>query len=84
MEYVLIWLIFGFLAAAVYRNKNRSALTGFLAGAILGPLGLVLALASSDNMARCPMCAEKVQPKAFVCKHCGHELRKLPTWEDSN
>jgi len=81
MEYVAIWLICGFLAAGVYRNKNRSAFLGFLAGAILGPVGLFLAFASSENMDRCFKCAEKVQPKAYICKHCGHELRKMPSWD---
>ncbi|OQY56782.1 MAG: hypothetical protein B6245_17875 [Desulfobacteraceae bacterium 4572_88] len=26
----------------------------------------------------CPKCAERVQLKAYVCKHCGYEFRSLP------
>ena len=44
-----IWLICGLLAAYIYRNKGRSEITGFIAGLLLGPLGVVLALVSSTD-----------------------------------
>lgn len=28
-----------------------------------------------ESMKRCPQCAERVMPKARVCKHCGHEFK---------
>jgi len=43
----VIWLICGLLGAYIYRNKGRSEVTGFLAGFLLGPLGVVLTLVSS-------------------------------------
>lgn len=31
-------------------------------------------LTDSESMKPCPRCAEKILPKARVCRHCGHEL----------
>lgn len=49
LGYIFIWFICGLIAAAIYKNKGRSALTGFLAGMLLGPIGILLALASGKN-----------------------------------
>lgn len=32
---------------------------------------------ASQPGARCPLCAEAVQPTARVCKHCGSEITPL-------
>ncbi len=36
-------------------------------------------LDSVENMKICPQCAEKVLPKAKVCKHCGYSFETLNT-----
>lgn len=40
---VLIWLACGLVAGHIHESKGRSRATGFLAGFILGPLGIILA-----------------------------------------
>ncbi|GBC62786.1 Uncharacterized protein DENIS_3763 [Desulfonema ishimotonii] len=30
-----------------------------------------------ENMKTCPACAEKVMPKAKVCKHCGYQFKSI-------
>lgn len=65
--------------------------SGFWAGVVLGPIGVLLAIASSphragqeelllkDNLHRkCPDCAEIVKAEAKICRYCGNELPKLP------
>ena len=49
MIYVGIWVVCGLCAGTIYQQKGRSFGVGFLAGVILGPLGLLLALCSSKK-----------------------------------
>jgi hypothetical protein len=54
---------------------------GFIVGAALGILGIIvigLAPASTAGMATCSRCAEKVQAAALVCRHCGAALTPTP------
>ncbi len=52
-------------------QKRRSAALGLIAGLLLGPLAVLLALASGRaNMMRCPNCRENIDRDARVCPHC--------------
>lgn len=78
MELLVIWLVCAVVAASIYAQKRRSALLGFLAGLILGPLGVVLALASGrGHTARCPFCQETIDKKASICPRCRSSLMEV-------
>jgi ribosomal protein L32 len=85
--YVVVWLICGFAAAAIYSNKGRSGAAAFIVGVLFGPIGVLLALLSSRDTAaverkaltegaikKCPYCGELVRREAVVCKHCGRDI----------
>lgn len=87
MEFLVIWLVCGIIAAIIGTNKGRSGCGWFLVGVLLGPLGIILALVvakdteevekrniQSGEMKKCPFCAELVRKEAVVCKHCGMSL----------
>jgi hypothetical protein len=83
---IVFWLICGGIAAMIASSKGGSAGLGFVAGALLGPFGIIAALFMGSEKAqgdkqvaigekkKCPRCAELVQPDALVCRHCGYEF----------
>lgn len=84
--FIVFWLICGGVAAMIANSRGGDGMMGFIAGVLLGPLGIVVACfmggekAVADKqladgaMKKCPRCAELVQPDAQICKHCGHEF----------
>lgn len=86
MELILFWLLCGVVAAVIVSNKGGSGVAGFFVGALLGPLGIIIALfmgsatgqierqVASGEMKKCPMCAEAVLAEAVICKHCRHDF----------
>jgi hypothetical protein len=86
---VLIWCLFGFVAAIIANTKGRSGCGWFLLGILLGPFALVIAFLPSmaqkeiqtaqhqgaaGDFKKCPYCAEVVRKVAIKCKHCGSSL----------
>jgi len=85
---VLFWVFFALIVGFGASSWGRSGAGWFLGALFLSPLlvGILLLLsgrASEDTpeygfpldeyRKRCPDCAERVRPRAEVCKHCGHE-----------
>jgi hypothetical protein len=61
MLYLLIWILCGLAAMAIYRQKRRSGLIALLGGLVLGPLGVILALLTP---------ALPPPPRPRVCLSC--------------
>ena len=74
---VLFWILsvvlFGFIGCFIGQSKGAGG-AGFVLGALLGPVGCVLAAFLEGNRIPCPFCAERVRPEAKVCPHCRNQL----------
>lgn len=93
MDVLLVaWLGCGVVAAMIASGKHRSAGNFFLAGLLLGPLGvLIAAVVSPDQAARdrhlvsigklraCPACLTALPPQASVCRACRADLPPVRT-----
>lgn len=91
MEFILIWIICGVIAAAIGSSNGENGCSWFGIGIILGPLGVILSFFAKGKEQKerekakkgyssiykvCPMCAEIIKKEAIVCKHCGSNLSK--------
>lgn len=71
---MLFWIIIGAIIGVVAaQRRGFGSVSGFIIGALLGPLALLMFFASSGRR-RCPKCAEWVQKKAALCPHCRSEI----------
>ena len=87
-EYLIVSLIMGFVASSIYSSKGRNPVSGFIAGFLFGPLGIMFALFLSldgdalihqrikqGELKLCPYCAEPIRAQAVICKHCNSDVR---------
>jgi len=87
MEYLIIWFLFGLVAAVIANSKGRSGCGWFLLGVLIGPFSLVIAFLPAipaktgeptpETHVVCPDCAELIRKEARVCKHCGCRLKGI-------
>ena len=70
-----IWIISIILAGLVGARKDATGL-GLITGVFLGPLGVLIILASRGNLKDCAFCKEWIKFRAVVCPHCGRDLPK--------
>jgi hypothetical protein len=72
-----VWLLCvgwwcGIIAALIGAPKGQGWL-GFLLGALLGPLGILIMVFTQGNRKICPYCKEKIHKDASVCSRCQKE-----------
>ena len=62
------------LAGSLFDGKGRNYVTGFLAGLLFGPLGVLLAAVSSPDwteVRRCGRCRALTPRRRAACHQCG-------------
>ncbi len=79
-------LLSGYAGMTIWARKGGKPGEGFLAGGLLGVLGvLILVLATpkqteidtaarSAGLVACPHCAELINHQAHVCRHCQRDV----------
>ena len=81
----LFAMIFGFIGRSIGERKGRPE-AGFIFGALLGPLGILIIAVGPDVKAeqaalrakKCPACRGSVPDDARKCMHCGEDLAVKP------
>ena len=76
--YVVVAIVFGVVSGIVARSKGRSSLGWFVAGLLIGPFALVVAVLPAKpkegRLIQCPACLEVIRDEARVCRHCGSQV----------
>lgn len=82
MEYALVvWIICGLIAGYIYKSKGRSYGVGCIAGFLLGPIGIILALVSSKSDTGIQKQNQQREAKLVAsgemkrCPHCAEIIR---------
>jgi uncharacterized membrane protein YeaQ/YmgE (transglycosylase-associated protein family) len=71
MEWFILWLLCGFIAAFITERRGSGVVVGFFLGAILGPFGILIALTFGGT---CPACRSRIHLKATRCPKCQADL----------
>lgn len=76
----VVWLACGVLSRTVAESKGRDGAAWFLAGFLLGPLGLLAAAGMPPAVpsSKCRACRMPVDPEASICPHCRSESPNEP------
>jgi uncharacterized membrane protein YeaQ/YmgE (transglycosylase-associated protein family) len=78
---LVFWLICGLIAGYIYKNKGRSWGIGCIAGFILGPIGIILALVSGKSEEGLQKQNRQKEEKLIAkgemkkCPHCAELIR---------
>ena len=76
----IVTLVFGVIASIIAQSKGRNSLGWFVAGMLVGPFGLVVALlppvVRQGQYVSCPACREVIREDATSCRYCHHLLER--------
>ena len=89
MEYIFLWLVFGFIGGLIAQKRKLDLTTGVVLGVFFGPIGWIILLFQSPKLERfrsadepltreCPHCRATIRADASVCMHCQRESKP---WE---
>ena len=73
----LFWCAFWGRIACEIGKKKGMEFGAFLLGFLLGPIGVLIALASNGNRVKCPFCKAFIDPTASVCSYCQSKLSSI-------
>ena len=71
MEFLVVWIICGVVAAIIASAKGSSGCGFAIVGFLLGPLGIIIALVSSGE--KCFYCKKRIHKDASICPYCKKE-----------
>jgi len=71
MGFLVLWALFGLLAAYIASNRGGGGCGWFLVGVLLGPIGVVMALFEGK---KCPACMTRIHKAATRCPSCQKDL----------
>jgi len=75
MELILIpWCLIWAIICSLIGARKGAAFSYFFLGAILGPIGVVIALVGKGNRVKCAYCRKLIDPNASVCAWCQREV----------
>lgn len=74
---VVFWtFVLSAIVSTVIGSYKGEPIAGFFAGALLGPIGVVLALISRGYRRPCQYCHELIHRDAKICPHCRCEITR--------
>ncbi len=77
--YLVAGVAFAVVSGSTAHARGRNTLGWSLAGFLIGPFALVVALlpamARDGLLQECPSCFEVVQAEAQICRYCGFETQ---------
>ena len=78
LSLIIVSIVFAVVTSVIAHGKGRSVFGWFIAGLLVGPFALVVALLPAvpkeGRFRLCPACSEVVPTDAALCRYCGSSL----------
>lgn len=71
---LIFWVICGLITAYIYKKKGRSEATGCIGGFLLGPIGIILALVTSEDREKLAEREKELEEEKITSR----EMKKCP------